>query len=274
MRHQKLRDLKQHFTTCSNQRYGWLESTKSAPKKLILIHGVTGGKEDMLPLAIEYEKQGYYVYCLDLPGHGESAWVDGISFEYLAEWLSGFFELVGMPDLLISNSFSSAIVYAYLQKNSLPAHTHVILGCPTPDISHLSRGLYKVGSFIPDRTGWYLYTTAIANIVRLSMASKKPTRSSVLWLFESEWRKRSTILPHAGIGLSTLLFVENPYDGPLLPDVTQKQMTIVLGTRDNVVMRRTPARLKQLLPLAHFIPAHGSGHILHFEAYKSMKKVP
>jgi len=266
MKHQKLAHLKTRFTLKHHADYGWLESTNAAEKKLVLIHGVTGGKEDMLPLAVEYEKRGYHVYCLDLPGHNDSPWNGEMSFLQLADWLRGFISHIGEPDVLVSNSFSSAVVYAYIQQGNLPAKTHVILGCPTPDTSRLAYGLHRVSNIIPTETSWYLYTTKLANGIRTSMAAKKLRRQSIRWLMESEKRKRPTLHPHAGILLSNLLFTDNPYEGARIPDDIQRRMTIILGTKDNVVTRKTAGKLKDLLPEAKHILAHGAGHILHFEA--------
>lgn len=266
MKHQKLKDLKTQFELKQEGGYGWLESTNQAEKKLVLVHGVTGGKEDMLPLAVEYEAHGYHVYCLDLPGHGDSLWPGEMSFSDLAEWLQRFIAHIGEPEVLVSNSFSSAVVYAYMQRGYLPLKTHVILGCPTPDTSRLAYGLHKVSNVMPKGISWYLYTTGVANGIRTSMAAKKLQRTPVRWLIESEKRKRPTLHPHAGILLSNLLFSDNPYEGERISEDIQHRMTVILGTKDNVVSRRAVNTLKDLLPQAKHILAQGSGHILHFEA--------
>lgn len=266
MKHKKLADLKTLFSVKRHGDHGWLESRNDFDKKIVLIHGVTGGKEDMLPLAVEYEKRGYHVYCLDLPGHGDSPWTGEMDFGDLAEWLHEFITRIGEPALLISNSFSSAVVYAYIQRGFLPEKTHVILGCPTPDTSRLAYNLHRVSNIIPTETSWYLYTTKLANGIRTTMAAKKVRRQSIRWLMESEKRKRPTLHSHAGIKLSNLLFSDNPYDGARIPDDIQRRMTVILGTKDNVVTRKTAGRLEELLPNAKHILAHGAGHILHFEA--------
>lgn len=266
MKHQKLADFKTRFDIMQEGEYGWLESRNQAKKKLVLVHGVTGGKEDMLPLAVEYEARGYHVYCLDLPGHGDSPWSGDVSFSGLAEWFRGFVEYIGDPDVIVSNSFSSAVVYAYLQRGYLPEKTHVILSCPTPDTSRLAYGLHKLSNSMPLDIGWYLYTTWFANGIRTSMAAKKFEKQSIRWLIESERRKRPTIHPHAGILLSNLLFSDNPYNGERISEEIQRRTTVIIGTKDNVVTRRTAGIVQELLPQAKHTLAHGAGHILHFEA--------
>lgn len=266
MKHQKLADLKKRFVLHRHGDHGWLESDNDFAKKLVLIHGVTGGKEDMLPLAIEYEQRGYHVYCLDLPGHGDSPWHGEMSFVELAVWLRDFITHIGEPDVLVSNSFSSAVVYAYIQQDFLPRKTHVILGCPTPDTSRIAYSLHRVSNIVPTETIWYLYTTKLVNGIRTTIAAKKIRRQSIRWLMESEKRKRPTLHSHAGIKLSNLLFSENPYEGARISDDVQRRMTVILGTKDNVVTKKTADKLKELLPLAKHVPAHGAGHILHFEA--------
>ncbi|HEY0965263.1 MAG TPA: alpha/beta hydrolase [Candidatus Saccharimonadales bacterium] len=270
MKHRKLSDLKRLFTTKMYDGYGWLESENTYDKKLVLVHGVTGGKEDMLPLAVEYEKRGYHVYCLDLPGHGSSPWPGKMTFSDLAKWLDGFIAHIGEPEVLVSNSFSSAVVYAYIQHGFLPSKTHVILGCPTPDISRLSSRLHKLSNMVPIDVSWYLYTTRLANGVRTSVLSKKLDMRSLRWLIESERRKRSALHAHAGMLLTSLIFSDNPYDGAEISEDIQRRMTVILGTKDNVVTRKTAGRLKELLPHATHIPAHGAGHIIHFEAVEDI----
>lgn len=274
MKHQKLNDLKALFDLKQEAEYGWLESRNDFEKKLLLIHGVTGGKEDMLPLAVEYEQRGYHVYCLDLPGHGDSPWPGEMSFVELAEWLHGFITKIGEPDVLVSNSFSSAVVYRYIQQGFLPEKTHVILGCPTPDTSRIAYSLHRVSNIIPTETSWYLYTTKLANGIRTTMAAKKLRRQSIRWLMESEKRKRPTLHPHAGILLSNLLFSDNPYDGERISEDIQRRMTVILGTKDNVVTRKTAGKLKELLPHSKHILAQGAGHILHFEAVEDIIAYP
>lgn len=266
MKHRKLKDLKTQFELKQEGEYGWLESTNRAEKKLVLVHGVTGGKDDMLPLAVEYEAHGYHVYCLDLPGHGDSSWPGEMSFADLAKWLKGFITLIGEPEVLVSNSFSSAVVYAYMQRGYLPAKTHVILGCPTPDTSRLAHGLYRVGGVMPKGISWHLYTMKVANGLRTSMMAKKRQRTPVRWLIESEKRKRSTLHPHAGLLLSGLIFSDNPYQGERISEDIQRRMTVIIGTKDNVVSRRAIGTLKNIMPFSRHILAQGSGHILHFEA--------
>lgn len=268
MTHQTLHDMEQAFDLKQLDGYAWLESPGVARKSIVLVHGVTGGKEDMLPLALKYQANGYKVYCVDLPGHGKSKWHNQTTFAELSDWLEGYLKRIGMPDVLVSNSFSSAILYAYLQHHILPSTTQVLFACPTPRISRLSRNMYMISKFapIPLAVSWWLYTCSPANRIRAAILGKSTNKSAKMWLQESEKRKRSAVLGKAGMGMSTMLFADNPYDGPKLSERTQRQMTVILGTKDNVVTTDTPQVLNDLLPASAHVSAPGAGHILHFEA--------
>lgn len=265
MAHATLKQLRQDFVTHRSNGYGWLEGG-SGKKTVVLVHGVTGGKNDMLPLAVKYREQDFHVYCLDLPGHGDSDWVDEPTFERTATWLKEFLDLIGAPDVLVSNSYSSAVAYALTQRGLLPEKTHLILGCPTPDTSRLTKSLYRAGMIIPTRLAWHMYTTLPVQYLRTSVAAKKLGMTSLRWLMESERAKRPTINPIAFETLSVRLFIENPYEGPRIDKATQRRMSVILGTRDNIVTKRTARILRELLPGAKHIAANKAGHILHFES--------
>ena len=68
----------------------WFECNTGADKTAILLHGVTGGKIDMMPLAKRYVNFGYAVYAIDLPGHGGSVRPSLESYEDLAIGLLKF----------------------------------------------------------------------------------------------------------------------------------------------------------------------------------------
>lgn len=245
----------------------WLEANTTAKKVAILVHGVTGNKLDMVVLGREYVKLGYAVYAPDLPGHGKAPELAASTFDELGDWLDECIMAIGrVPDVLVGNSFASGICYNFAAQGYLDEKTHLILTCPTPDIAWSSRALRRAGGIFPHGFTTRAYNSRIAIKTRVLYLSKSRDESSKKWLNESEYHKIPFIDARIGHQMSILLDTHNPYLAPpLRPDV-QKRITVVLGTKDNVVTKRSLPLLRRLLPGARIIMIPGAGHILHFEA--------
>lgn len=252
--------------------FGWLELNPTGKKAAVLLHGVTGGKDDMLVLAERYVALGYAVYCPDLPGHGESKMIELPNFTALGQWFHDFLQLLGRPvDVIVSNSYASAVIYQYLQMGLLPPKTHVILGCPTPKVAAMTVGLTRLGQAIPPRVSWYLYNIPLSRIFRTKYLYRGQDAASYKWLVESEKRKYRYIAPDVAPKLSAALFgTNNPYDLPPLPPAVQQRMTVVIGERDNVINKAGRDYLHKIMPHATFVSAGPAGHILHFESVDSL----
>ena len=252
MAHRTLEARHQGFRTVSRDGFCWLEANTTAKKSAIIIHGVTGGKDDMLPLAEEYIALGYSVYCPDLVGHGGSAMIHVTKFDDLGRWFRDLVVAIGVEPSLMSK------------------HTHVILGCPTPTVALMSRLLNRIGQAVPDRIAWYVYNTLPARKLRVKILYRGSDRQSYDWLVESERRKYHYIAPNVSPILTNMIIRDNPFKGEQLPDDVQRQITVVLGERDNVVTSDARVYLMRKLPHAKFVSAGSAGHILHFEAISSL----
>lgn len=252
--------------------FAWFECNLAAKRAVLIIHGVTGGKLDMMPLAREYVERGWAVYCLDLPGHGKSIMTEFDSFTDLAHWLEKALEKIDRPlDLIVSNSYASAIVYRALLDGVIADQTEVILACPTPETSRLADFLQKIIEHFPEKPTWALYNTAIARVLRCNILLQTKDLVARAWMLESEkMKKQYTTLRQSGY-LSRLLYNDNPYRAPL-PCLAQKHLKIVMGTKDNVVSKKAISKMKYLAPETKIIKAEGAGHILHFEAYQRLIK--
>lgn len=252
--------------------FGWLELNPTGKKAAVLLHGVTGGKDDMLVLAEQYVAQGYAVFCPDLPGHGQSKMIDLPDFAALGKWFDAFTHHLGRPiDLIVSSSYASAIIYQYLQMGFLSPNTHVILGCPTPKVAVMTIGLTRLGQLIPPRVSWYLYNIPPSRIFRTKYLYRGQDAASYKWLVESEKRKYWYIAPDVAPKLSAALFgTNNPYDLPPLPPAVQRRITVVIGERDNVINKAGRDYLHKIMPHATFASAGPAGHILHFESVDSL----
>lgn len=272
MKHRTLKERAEKATPKHRGGFGWFEMNASGEKVAIIMHGITGGKDDMLVLAERYADLGYAVYCPDLPGHGDSVMIEVETFEELGNWLHQFIDELGRtPDLIVSNSYASAVVYQYMQLGHLPDHTHVVLGCPTPRVARFSQALDRAGQLLPDRFSWRVYNTAPVRVFRTRYLYRGSEQSAYKWLVESEKRKFRYIAPHVTPKLSGALFGPgNPYDLPPLSDTIQRRITVVVGERDNVINTAAREYLRQILPLAKFVSAGPAGHILHFEAVDSL----
>lgn len=248
----------------------WLECNTDAKKSVVIMHGVTGGKIDMMPLAQAYVSQGYAVYSPDLPGHGGSEMISDLTYDKLADWLQRLIDQIGpAPDLIVSNSYASSIVYHFLVRNMLPDKTKVILGCPTPLTSKVASVLQTVSNHAPRRAGWSLYNQYPFRIVRGVVGMNKRDSTIWQWFKESESYKKDTLTLDVSDKLTTLLFRQNPYITS--PDESvQEKVTVVLSREDPVVSDKGRARMQELLPKATFRWLDGVGHLLHFESVSDM----
>ena len=277
--HETLTEIGKSFQTKTitngqDESFSYLVANEAAQKVAILIHGVTGNKLDMVVLGREYARRGYIVYAPDLPGHGSAPVLEALTFHDLGDWLHRFIAALAVqPDLIVGNSFAAAICYDFAQQGYLADTTHLILACPTPDIAWSSRALRRAGGSFPSRFATKSYNSKPAIKARVAYLSKSEDPSARQWLVESEYHKIPFIEASVGNKLSMLLETHNPYMGLLLPDHVQRQITIVLGKKDNVVTKKSLDILKKILPRARLVMVPNVGHILHFEAYKSLSDI-
>ena len=66
------------------QGVAWYECNPQGRRRVVLLHGVTGGNRDMLPLARCYVTAGYGVVMVGLPGHDGTQLPELASFTDLA----------------------------------------------------------------------------------------------------------------------------------------------------------------------------------------------
>lgn len=249
----------------------WIQCNTKSSKTVAIFHGVTGGKIDMMPLAERYVGLGCAVYVFDLPGHGGSKMLPFRNYDELAEWMMLALACLGRPvDVLISNSFSSAIVYHAMRKELLSEPTKVIMGCPTPDLSRLTDVLQSLSNRLPRKLGWGVYNSKPAQKIRVAVLLQTKREDAWQWLPESERYKKETLTLDDSNTLTTLLYRQNPYRG-VISDMYD--VSIVMGGKDNVVTARTPEMIRQLIPHVQLIIAPEAGHILHFEAVDQYPEV-
>lgn len=258
-----------HCTSHQKNGIDWLQCNTAAPRAVLLVHGVTGGKMDMLPVAERFVAAGFAVYSVNLPGHGQSVMPLLSSYDDLSDWLLRAFAAMDIsPALVISNSFASSIVYHALTRNALPQETKVILACPTPETSSLADFLQRAGELMPERFGWWLYNCAPAQQLRIRMALKTSRQDALQWLRESERTKAATVSLDATNKLTALLYRRGPYHEGVSP-ASQRRVVVLTGGKDNVAPATSATRMRELLPHATFISDDDAGHILHFEAVES-----
>lgn len=269
--HQPLTEIGKSFTEVikgyNGMTYSWLVANETAKRVAILVHGVTGNKLDMVVLGAEYAKRGYAVYAPDLPGHGKAPVLAANNFDELGDWLKDCIEAIGRhPDLLVGNSFASAICYNFAARGYLSADTHLVLACPTPDIAWSSRALRRAGGVLPNTIATKAYNGRLAINARVSYLGQSKDQSSRKWLNESEYHKIPFIQASVGNKMANLLASHNPYLLPPLPHQIQKQITVIVGSKDNVITKKTLPTLRRILPGARLLIIPDVGHILHFEA--------
>ncbi len=270
---QTLEQIQQVFTPLERRLDGetfyFLAANERADKVVILLHGVTGNKLDMVLVGQQLAAQGYAVYAPDLPGHGNAAPITAKTFDDFGRWFHACIESLGRsPALVMGNSFGTAVCYNYAQQGFLPAKAQLILGCPTPDISLASRVLRNAGRALPARIALKLYNSHLVIFLRVLYLHVSGKPEAKRWLEESEYFKRQFIDPNMPNSMSTLLEMQNPFHGPLLSLALQDRVTYIVGDRDNVATRSTLATMARVLPEAHRRIIPGVGHILHFDAWE------
>lgn len=267
MSHRTLEQRRRAADLHQRRGFGWLELGRHNSKVAILMHGITGGKDDMLVLAERFVERGYHVYCPDLPGHGDTQAIELEAFSDLGKWLQRFFhEIAVVPDLIVGDSYASAVIYAYMQLGFLPPYTRVMLTCPTPRVAWISHALHAVSQRLPVQWTWRAYNIPLAQKIRIWWMYRGDTEESYKWLVESEARKLGTITPTTSPHMSDVLFRDNPFDGPQLPVDVQRRITVVIGEKDNIITREGREYMRQILSDARFVTAKHAGHTLHFEA--------
>ncbi|MBL8159690.1 alpha/beta fold hydrolase [Candidatus Saccharibacteria bacterium] len=279
--HEPLQHIEKEFITFQRHHngveYHFLATNTKAKRGVLLLHGVTGNKLDMVVLGRHLARQGYAVYAPDLPGHGSAKGLVAKDFDQLGRWLDGCVASLAAQgvsiNLVIGNSFAAAICYNYAQQGLLPDGCQLLLNCPTPDISRASRLLRYMGQALPEVVAWRLYNSHLVISIRIKYlhVSKRPEAKR--WLRESELYKRSFLDVPVSNAMSALLHTHNPYEGRRLTKAVQQRTEYIIGDRDNVVTRHTATRLRQLLPDATPHVIHGAGHILHFDAWKECAEI-
>ena len=267
-----LRQIAKTLGCEERQRNGicWLECNTSANKVAVVVHGVTGGKIDMMPLAEQYVRAGYAVYAVDLPGHGGSELPELRSYDDLAAWLARVIDAIGRtPDLLSSNSYGSSVVYRYMVNGLLPQKTRVVLACPTPHTSHVANALQTVSVHVPKKASWAVYNIYLGRLIRGAVVMSSHDRTAWSWFLESEKYKKATTTLRTSTILSTLLYNDNPFTASPSLEV-QRRITVVMGARDRVVSEKARNAMRQLLPEAKIRIVPSAGHILHFEAWRDL----
>jgi pimeloyl-ACP methyl ester carboxylesterase len=251
-----------------------LTANESAEKAIVIVHGVTGNKYDMVVVGREYTRKGYAVYIPDLPGHGDANPIKVTGFNDLSDWLHTYMQAIGRtPDLLMGNSFGSAICYSFARRGLMAESTRLILACPTPEIAPMSRALRRASGLLPENWISAQYNAAWAIRFRTLYLLTGGSSEAKRWLEESERWKIAFLDVKVANDFSMLLQTDNPYRLSPLPTEVQKRTMVAVGAKDNVITKGALPLLRELLPQAQFVVIPRVGHILHFEAYKELSKL-
>jgi pimeloyl-ACP methyl ester carboxylesterase len=262
-----LTHFEQRLVTQDGITYSFSVANEASDRKAVFVHGVTGAKEDMMIMGRKVATKGYATYLVDLPNHGKSSKIDIQTFDQMGEWLRNAIAAIGIaPDVIIGNSYGSAICYNYAAQGFLPRHTQLILGCPTPDISFMTVLLGKTLIHLPHSMIRPFYNSRAMIETRVAYLSRSRNAQSRKLLRTSEMRKIPYLDVLAATKMGHMMRSHNPFQRARLSEAAQRRTTVVIGDRDNVVTSRSIAKLRRILPYASFDIVRGVGHILHFEA--------
>ncbi len=233
----------------------------------LLVHGVSGSALDGIFLAEKLYEAGYKIYLLDLPGHGKAKVEDFSDFDALGKWLADFVDHTS-PQMVVSQSYASAILYSAASQELLPDSLYKAYCCPTPNMSRKTTVLKNLADVLPAGVATPIYHSYPAVWVRTKIMHKDGKKVSFSRMIESENNKSTTLSVRQVNQLTSLLSGDNPYYKRSLRS-TDKSL-VFYGTMDNVVTAKTSDEINKIFQGTKIIEIPKVGHLLHFEAYEQI----
>ena len=130
---------------------------------VIFLHGIGGGARSFAPQIASFASAGYQPVALDLPGYGDRAPVDPMSFEALAEDVELTIAQSGMEQpVLVGHSMGGMVVQSLLRRRP-DDYVAAVLSCTSPAFGNPA-GDFQT-KFVADRleplnTGYTMATLA------------------------------------------------------------------------------------------------------------------
>lgn len=229
----------------------------------VLIHGVSGASLDGIFLAEKLYTKGYKIYLLDLPGHGMATPNNFTNFDQLGQWLAEFINLKS-PDVVMAQSYASAVLYSADSQGLLPANLRKVYCCPTPSVSVKTRILEQAALVLPTAISGPIYHSYPAIWLRTKIMHKDGKKLSFSRMIDSEKSKTKTLNIRQSNEMAELLNTDSPY---YKRDLKVSSNTYVFyGQKDNVVLAKNEREISKIFAGANIYKIPSVGHLLHFEA--------
>ncbi|GAB4399773.1 MAG: alpha/beta hydrolase [Anaerolineales bacterium] len=223
---------------------------------VILLHGLIGSQRDWQYLAPALAHDGYETITVDLPAHGESAWLQNpheysieTFYQQVAAWYAGL--NLREPALWIGHSTGGylSLLVALRQPAWVRGLFLVAPLCNLPQVTPLLQHSTAAGFFIR-----YAPRLLIAALTSLDVPYTEPRGRQLRLGIARDYKRTSPYAPRILKGLPDLL----PQAGAV-----HQRAAVLWGRNDRTLAPACFAQLAGALPNGQAIPLRRGGHHPH-----------
>jgi pimeloyl-ACP methyl ester carboxylesterase len=261
------KNLKQSFIQETGRSVSIYTTSGANKPLLILVHGISGDHNGLVPLAAELVKQ-YRLVLVDLPGHGLSDNVMLPNAKALQDWFSSVIwkieKEIGSADAIVAHSFGCSAVLS----SEVLAKKNVILINPVPTPSAMYSKYARV--IMNSAHFWaHIYNWRLFILLRGMTLAKYRTRESmrrVRWVGWNSKASYSQIVFQAG--LVDIILDSSAYQKAKSSHI----LAVICGMSDTTASERDSLDMKRVFGNTHSIFIRG-GHLLPIESPVSVAGV-
>lgn len=227
---------------------------------VILVHGISGDHNGMLPLAQDLARD-YHVVLVDLPGHGQATMPSRAKLVELQTWLSRSLPLIeerlGASATIIAHSFGCAVVVG---TDTMFNHKTIFI-CPVPRPS-VSYKFYAGLMWLSAPLISLIYNWGPFVTVRGIVLRRQPSKDSwarICWVGKNSQPTRPQFIYQARL-------IKKSLTAPLAPLAARRSVGhVIRATQDTTAHERTKEALANVFPNAVIAEVVG-GHLVPIES--------
>lgn len=227
---------------------------------VILVHGISGDHNGMVPLAQDLARD-YHVVLIDLPGHGQTATPSSVKLAKLQTWLSRSVpeieEYFSAPATIVAHSFGCTVV---IGTNITFDHKTVFV-CPVPHPS-ASYKFYAGLMWLSAPLISLIYNWSPFVTVRGIVLRRQPSKDSwarICWVGKNSQPTKPQFIYQARL-------IKKSLTAPLAPLSARRSVGhVILGSLDTTAHERTKEALVNVFPNAVIAEVAG-GHLVPIES--------